>query len=36
MTRKEEFLQRIKNIEKSDFKKVIDKQLTFRRNGKII
>ena len=35
MTRKEEFLQRIKNIEKSDFKKVIDKQLTLEEMAKI-
>ena len=35
MTRKEEFLQRIKNIEKSDFKKVIDKQLTLEEMEKI-
>lgn len=35
MTRKEEFLQRIKNIEKSDFKKVIDKQLTLEEMAKL-
>lgn len=35
MTRKEEFLQRIKNIEKSDLKKVIDKQLTLEEMAKI-
>lgn len=35
MTRKEEFLQRIKNIEKSDFKKVIDKQLTLEEMVKL-
>ena len=35
MTRKEEFLQRIKNIEKSDFKKVIDKQLTLEKMAKL-
>lgn len=35
MTRKEEFLQRIKNTEKSDFKKVIDKQLTLEEMAKL-
>lgn len=35
MTRKEEFLQRMKNIEKSDFKKVIDKQLTLEEMAKL-
>ena len=35
MTRKEKFLQRIKNIEKSDFKKVIDKQLTLEEMAKL-
>lgn len=35
MTRKEEFLQRIKNIEKADFKKVIDKQLTLEEMAKL-
>ena len=35
MTRKEEFLQRIKNIEKTDFKKVIDKQLTLEEMAKL-
>lgn len=35
MTIKEEFLQRIKNIEKTDFKKVIDKQLTLEEMAKL-
>ena len=35
MTRKEEFLQRIKNIEKSDFKNVIDKQITLEEMAKL-
>lgn len=35
MARKEEFLQRIKKIEKFDFKKVIDKQMTLEEMAKL-
>ena len=34
MTKKEEFLQRIKQIEKSDFQKVVSKQMTLEKMAK--
>ena len=34
MTKKEEFLQRIKQIEKSDFQKVVSKQITLEKMAK--